>query len=172
MAFDQQHLVNLGFVGFVPLRSLGAKSVRAPTLPGIYAVTLAQRPVEFLARSAGGRFKGKDPTVTIDRLQANWIDNCETVYIGRASSLRERLGLLARFGRGDAVGHWGGRYLWQLGALEDLKACWYLDEDPVTAERRLLEDFEASFGALPFANLVRGTRLASAAGFRTSRPLG
>jgi hypothetical protein len=163
MAFDQQHLVDLGFVGFVPLRNLEAKSVCVPTLPGVYAVTLAQRPVEFLARSPGGRFKGKDPTVTIDRLQAKWIDDCETVYIGRASSLRERLGLLARFGRGDAVGHWGGRYLWQLAALDDLKVCWHLAEDPVAAERHLLEDFEASFGVLPFANLVRGTRSALAA---------
>jgi hypothetical protein len=160
MAFDRQHLEDLGFGGFIPLRRLDAKSGVVPDLPGIYVVTLAVRRPVFLERNMGGRFKGKDPTVAVGRLEAKWVDESETVYIGRASSLRDRLGLLARFGRGDAVGHWGGRYLWQLAALDELHVCWRLDNDPVAAERELLEAFEASFDVLPFANLVRGTRSA------------
>lgn len=163
MAFDRQHLTELGFVGFLPLRSLEAKSERVPALPGNYMVTLDARRAAFLTRSVGGRFKGKDPTVAVDLLEAKWLDNTDTVYIGRATSLRGRLGLLARFGRGDAVGHWGGRYLWQITALEDLRVCWRLESDPVEAERELLDSFENIMGGLPFANLVRGTRPALAA---------
>ena len=162
-SFDQQHLKDLGFTGFVPLRPLVAKSNLVPDVPGVYAVTLAGQQPAFLTRSVGGRFKGKDPTVAVDRLQDKWIDGSETVYIGRASRLRDRLGLFARFGRGDAVGHWGGRFLWQLAAFEELQVCWHLDADPAMAERELLDAFEAGFGALPFANLVRGTRPAIAA---------
>jgi hypothetical protein len=163
MTFDQQHLTDRGFVGFVPLRQLQPKDFRLPDLPGIYAVTLQTCSAAFLARSVGGRFKGKDPTVPIDLLEAKWLDDTETVYIGRASSLRDRLGLLARFGRGDAVAHWGGRYLWQLAALDELHVCWRLASDPIEAERAMLDNFEATMGSLPFANLVRGSRPALAA---------
>jgi hypothetical protein len=163
MAFDQQDLTTLGFVGFVPLRALTPQRVDVPDLPGIYVVTLASGAVGFAPRSVGGRFKGKDPTVAVDALNAKWIEDTETVYIGRASRLRERLGLLARFGRGDAVGHWGGRYLWQIAALDDLRVSWRLEDDPVEAERELLDAFALTMGALPFANLVRGTRSAVAA---------
>ena len=37
MAFDQQHLTDLGFAGFVPLRALPPKCATVPDLPGIYA---------------------------------------------------------------------------------------------------------------------------------------
>jgi hypothetical protein len=158
MAFDRQHLTDMGFVGFVPLRALLPRCADVPDLPGVYAVVLDTGPAAFLARSVGGRFKGKDPTVPIHAVEAKWVDDTETVYIGRASRLRERLSLLARFGRGDAVGHWGGRYLWQLAALDDLRVCWRLASDAVKAEHELLDSFEATMGALPFANLVRGTR--------------
>ena len=163
MAFDQQHLSLLGFVGPIPLRALPPKSADVPNLPGIYAVTLAAPVPAFLARNAGGRFKGKDPTVPVAALAAKWLDDAETLYIGRASSLRDRLGLLARFGRGDAVGHWGGRYLWQIAALDDLRVSWRLESDPVDAECELLDRFEGTMGSLPFANLVRGARPALAA---------
>jgi hypothetical protein len=163
MAFDQQHLTELGFSGLVPLRSLPPRCRDIPDLPGIYAVTLDARPVTFLAHSVGGRFKRKHPTVPIEVLERKWVDGTETVYVGRASSLRDRLGLLARFGRGDAVGHWGGRYLWQLAALDELRVAWRVERDPVQGERKLLDSFEVAMGALPFANLMRGTRVALAA---------
>jgi hypothetical protein len=88
-------------VGFVRLRALPPKCAEIPDLPGIYAVTLEARMPAFLARSVGGRFKGKDPTVSLAAIDAKWLDGTETGYAGRALSLRDRLGLLARFGRGD-----------------------------------------------------------------------
>jgi hypothetical protein len=147
----------------VPLRQLQPKDARVPDLPGIYAVTLQALPATFLARSVGGHFKDKDPTVPIDLLEAKWLDGTETMYIGRASSLRDRLGLLGRFGRRDAVAHWGGRYLWQIAALAELHVCWCCASDPIEAERAMLHSFEATMGALPFANLVRSGRAALAA---------
>lgn len=163
MAFDQHHLTALGFGGFAPLRAIRPKSLDIPDRPGIYAVTLGSRPAGFRDRSVGGHFKGKDPTVAVRALQAKWLDGVETVYLGRASSLRDRVGALARFGRGDAVGHWGGRYLWQLADVDDLCVGWKIDSDPVAAEGELLDSIEAEMGALPFANLVRGSRPALAA---------
>jgi hypothetical protein len=57
--------------------------------------------------SVGGHFKGKEPTVLLERLQDAWLDSSSLVYIGQTGSLRKRLDLLARFSRGEAVGHWG-----------------------------------------------------------------
>jgi len=156
--FDQQHLSQLGFVGFVPVRSPGRFASQIPSSPGVYAVTLKQPTPEFLAISGGGHFKGKPPSVELECLDAKWVDATETLYIGRGGSLRSRIDLLARYGRGEPVAHQGGRYLWQLAAHDRLCVGWRVDPDPVGSERELLEMFEHELGRLPFANLVRGTR--------------
>ena len=156
--FDQQHLSQLGFVGFVPVRSLSRRPSHIPTSPGVYAVTLDQPTPEFLVISVGGHFKGKPPSVERGALDAKWVDATETLYIGRAGNLRSRIDLLARYGRGEPVAHQGGRYLWQLAAHDRLRVGWRVDPDPVGTERELLEMFETELGRLPFANLVRGTR--------------
>ena len=38
-----------------------------------------------LERSVGPRFKGKAPTVSVNRLEAKWVDEADPVNIGRAS---------------------------------------------------------------------------------------
>ena len=77
------------------------------------------------------------------------------LYVGRSANLRDRLGLLARFGRGDAVGHWGGRYLWQLDDADRLLVAWQETADQRAREAELIADFEAAFATLPFANIHR-----------------
>jgi hypothetical protein len=161
--FDHHHLADCGFAGFLPLRSLPRRCHEVPDEPGIYVVTLDQPSPAFLERSAGGPFKRRDPSVATSRLAAKWVADTSTLYVGRASSLRGRLDLLARFGRGEPVAHWGGRYLWQFAALDDLLVCWRLEDEPVRAECQLLDEFQATMGRLPFANLVQGTRRAVAA---------
>lgn len=52
---------------------------------------------------------------------------------------------------------------WQLAALDDLRVCWPLESYPIEAEREMLDRFECTTRALPFADLVRGTRPALAA---------
>ena len=159
-AFYKQHLIDLGFVGFQPLHALAAGCPQVPSSSGVYAVVL--EPVSgpaFLERSIGGHFKRADPTVPVETLAAKWVDHVPTLYIGRATSLRSRLALLVRYGRGEPVGHRGGRYLWQLARSDELEVAWRPDADPVGAESSLLDAFESAYGRLPFANLVRGSRV-------------
>ncbi|OAI39327.1 hypothetical protein AYO39_00590 [Actinobacteria bacterium SCGC AG-212-D09] len=129
-----------------------------PRSAGVYAVLLEPPESRFLERSVGGHFKHKDPTVPVAALEAKWMPGTPILYIGRASNLEGRIKLLARYGRGEPVAHQGGRYLWQLEQHDRLVVGWRLEDDPVTAEAALLEDFELTLGALPFANLVRGAR--------------
>lgn len=155
--FNQDHLSLAGFSGWEPLRELLTSAEGVPTSSGIYVVLRAVGPVTFRSVSVGGHFKGKEPTVPEEALRAKWLDSVATLYIGRANNLRARLKLLARYGNGEPVAHQGGRYLWQLSDCEFLLFGWRLENDPVLAEQQLLEEFEAAYGQLPFANLVRGT---------------
>lgn len=151
-----------GFVGFVPFDALPATGV--PTAPGVYAVLRTSgAPPTFTETSGAGRFKGKDPSVSPDVLAAKWIDGPEVVYIGKATrgsagrrGLQKRLDEYRRFGAGEPVGHWGGRYIWQLADKGDLLVAWNVTgEDAPTVESRMLHDFVERYGVLPFANLRR-----------------
>ncbi len=142
-----------GFLGFTPLLQLDAKSI--PKSPGVYAVLRTkQSEPEFLAISTGGHFKGKDPTVDIAVLQPNWVPDTDTLYIGKATSLHARLGQYAKFGAGRPIGHWGGRYIWQLADSAEVLACWLPTSDnPAFVESQLIAQFVSLHGMRPFANL-------------------
>jgi hypothetical protein len=122
-------------------------------------------PVQFLQRSTGGWFKGQNPSVAAEKLEAKWIEQAHVLYIGKADAgkagtrgIRVRLGEYLAFGQGEPIGHWGGRYLWHLAASDLLLVCWRLSGDPMTEEGQLLSMFKAEYGALPFANLRGGSR--------------
>jgi hypothetical protein len=156
--FNQEYLEKHGFGGFVPLLETELVGC-VPSQAGVYVVLAEGREEPaFAGLSCGGRFKRKDPTVDRSILRSKFVCGCETVYIGRATRLDRRVHLLARFGRGEPVAHWGGRYLWQLERPESLRVAWRVEADPVEAEASLLDDFETAFGQLPFANLIRGNR--------------
>jgi hypothetical protein len=92
---------------------------KVPKTGGVYVVIRTEiGPPSFLKKSIGGWFKGKDPTVPAQALTADWVDGAEVVYIGKADELRRRLGQFAKFGAGEAIGHWGGRLIWQLANSE------------------------------------------------------
>lgn len=59
-------------------------------------------------------FTGFVPSVSIDELQRTWVPGAEVVYLGKSGDLRRRLNAYRRHGAGQRVGHWGGRYIWQL----------------------------------------------------------
>jgi hypothetical protein len=116
---------------------------------------------KFSPASRGGRFKGKDPTVPISRLEKQWIDKAAVIYIGKAgggrsnAQLQQRLWAYMRFGGGEPVGHWGGRLIWQLEDCLDLVVCWKPSgaQDAAQLESELIRAFVADHGARPFANL-------------------
>ena len=127
-----------------------------PIAGGVYVVyrTVTTEP-SFRDVGTGGRFKGKDPNVPADLLRAKWIDGCSVLYIGKATSLKKRLSQYRRFGEGAAIGHWGGRYIWQCTDVDDYVVAWKATEgDPREEEKRLLSRFQTEYARLPFANLA------------------
>ena len=148
----------LGFEGFLPMGAVATDDL--PAAPGVYAVICNGFPVP-VRRSVGGWFKGKDPTQDVGALTRRLVPGADVLYFGRAEQnspgrgLRKRVDELLRFGRGQAVGHWGGRYLWQLSNPFANLIAWLPVEaaDVKATELRLLEEFRDEHGVLPFANL-------------------
>lgn len=62
-----------------------------------------------------------------------------------------------KFGQHQNVGHWGGRYIWQLADANDLIVCWKVlnNVNPRNYEKDFLEKFYEIKGKLPFANLQK-----------------
>ncbi len=161
---DRAYLERAGFTGFVTPSALRSSSLAGvPSSPGVYAVLRENtEPPRFLDRSVGGHFKGKDPTVAVAQLQDAWMPGTAILCIGKAggasigATLRGRLRQYLDFGAGRPVGHWGGRYIWQLADSAELLFAWCTmgDLEPRQVERSMLADFRQQHGRLPFANLA------------------
>ena len=154
-----------GFVGFLSAKKLRADLSVLPNEPGVYMVVRTSRSKpRYARRSCAGHFKGRDPTVSVAILARKWIKGSAVIYIGKAgggksaATLRSRLSAYVRFGAGERVGHWGGRYIWQLvDANTCLQFCWGTARecDAAECERKLLRTFRARFDdRRPFANLL------------------
>jgi len=116
-AWTRSGLEAAGFVGWVTFEA-PIEYGEVPQTGGIYVVVqTADTEPDFLASNPGGRFKGRDPTIDVSALEANWVDGAEVVYIGKADKLRRRQ--FAQFGAGKPIGHWGGRLIWQLPRSSD-----------------------------------------------------
>jgi hypothetical protein len=149
-----------GFSAPVSVETLRrTKCSAVPETPGVYAVFRAKSDSpQFLKKNVGGRFKGKEPTVSLDALQANWVPGATLLYLGKgdgAKGLKQRLWQFIQFGMGKNIGHWGGRLLWQLADHRQLMVRWKRTgkEDPDQVKKRTLDKFEAVHHSLPFANL-------------------
>lgn len=145
--------LDAGFSEPVPLHAPARGCSSIPSEGGVYMVTTSRTSAKFLRESVGGHFKGKNPTVSLEVLRDKWVPGSPVLYIGKANSLRRRIDQLARFGRGEPIGHWGGRYMWQLENSDDLQVTWKVDSHPSESEADLIADFLQEFGVLPFANL-------------------
>lgn len=147
---------NSGFEGFISIEQLRPDKSVIPSGAGVYMIIRPTKTApQFLTEGTGGHFKGKNPNICIDTLQKNWIDDSCVLYIGKATSLRRRLKQYIDFGDGQPVGHWGGRYIWQLKEASQLLVCWKEtpEENSKEVESRLIQEFKSIYKMRPFANL-------------------
>ena len=160
--YSIEKLREYGFEGFKKISYLmetGCNDV--PQSKGIYLVCLANGSFDLLDISVGGHFKGKDPTVSTDLLNTEWVEDTVVIYIGKAgggstrSTLRSRIKQYMKFGQCKNIGHKGGRYIWQLSNHKELLICWktLYEEDLRQYEKSLIAEFKTKYGELPFANL-------------------
>jgi hypothetical protein len=158
--FIRKSLADDGFVGFVTFDALRSGVIReVPETGGVYVVLReADAPPDFLANNPGGRFKKRDPTVPVADLEAKWVNGCHVIYVGKGDNLRRRVKQYMDFGLGKPVGHWGGRYIWQLVDASTLVVAWKTtapNETAASAEATLVSRFKSQHGdRLPFANIT------------------
>lgn len=153
MQFTRPVLKAAGFVGWIPFPAI--RESACSSSGGVYVITYScSEPPTFAEQSCGGWFKGKDPTVSLAALGANWVDDAEVVYIGKADRLKRRLTQFADFGAGKPIGHWGGRLIWQLPRTDQLLVAWRETPGrvPLEVEGELIAAFRRAYGKAPFAN--------------------
>jgi len=162
MVTSIKELTRYGFTGFKTVSELRNNLAVLPKQKGVYIVI---NPLpgskNFLTKGTGGHFKGKDPNVFVEELNAKWVMNSPVVYIGQAgggssaATLQKRIKQYLDFGNGKAIGHYGGRFIWQISHNKDLIIAWKTldNENPSVVETELLTSFRRHYNALPFANL-------------------
>lgn len=160
---DINELKRNGFEGFKTIKSLMENDSCIPVEKGIYLIIYNKELTpSFLPTGSGGHFKGKNPNVPIELLKKKWVNNTKVIYIGKAgnitgsATLRSRLRQYLKFGQDENVGHWGGRFIWQLEESRELLICWKVlpNKDPREEEKKQIHDFmQQHEKKLPFANL-------------------
>ncbi|RLD84403.1 MAG: hypothetical protein DRJ10_01305 [Bacteroidetes bacterium] len=152
-----------GFKGFKKVNDLWNNRSDIPKEKGVYLVLDPNfNKPEYIIPGVGGFFKNRNPNVPNAELERNFVPNSLVVYIGKAGSLtgnatlHSRLGQYLRFGQGKKVGHWGGRYIWQLKKYQELIFCWKPTPgvEPRNVEVSIMNNYSDQFYMRPFANLV------------------
>ena len=159
---DQTQMKKEGFSGFVSVAELQASNCsQVPEEPGVYFVLSEDENPSFRPESIGGHYKGNNPTVSIIELETNWVHQVNVVYIAKAGTatgkrtLKLRIDELVRYGSGECIAHWGGRFLWQLENSANLIVAWKTTtgKDAGIVKKNLIRSFKEHYGKRPFANL-------------------
>ena len=122
---------------------------------GIYIIVRPEKMQDILLNqtSNAGKYKGKDPTVNIEKLKQKLLVQADILYLGKSEgSVEKRMHQHIEFWNGKPISAWGGRSIAQIQHFEDLEV-WYLPcDNPKEMESALLNDFETKYNQLPFAN--------------------
>lgn len=163
MPFNKKTLQDDGFTGFRPITALEIN--RIPQRQGIFVVLRPEGfEPRFLTKSTAGIFKKKNPSLLMAGLTAEWVEDADVLFIGKASpgskgnrGLRRQIQEFVDFGNGKPPGHWDGRLIWQLAEAGALLMAW--KELPAEELNAAQANYHAAFrqmhGRLPFANLVQ-----------------
>jgi putative transcriptional regulator len=117
--------------------------------PGVYVVATVSNPdnESGLVRAAGLRKEAA----------ARWIPSQPILYVGQTTRpLSTRISEFYRHEHGASSPHSGGEDVLLLKC--ERWVYWSPTENPIVAECRMIEEFEARFGRLPFGNLKRPSR--------------
>ena len=123
---------------------------------GIYIIVRPEKMQDILLEqtSNAGKFKGKDPTVKVEKLKRKLLDGAEILYLGKSEdSVEKRMQQHIDFWNGKPIAAWGGRSIAQIKHFEELEVWYLLCDNPKEMERTLLREFERQYKQLPFANL-------------------
>ncbi|MFL4476651.1 hypothetical protein ACIPUB_00055 [Paeniglutamicibacter sp. ORCA_105] len=163
MPFNKKTLKDDGFTGFRPLTALEIN--RIPQRQGIFVVLRPEGfEPRFLTKTTAGIFKKKNPSLPMSGLTAEWVEDADVLFIGKASpgskgnrGLRRQIQEFVDFGNGKPPGHWDGRLIWQLADAGALLMAWkeLPAEELNAAQANYHAEFRQLHGRLPFANLVQ-----------------
>lgn len=127
-----------------------------PARPGIYIIFSSNRDKPTFCNSFKAFSADPVPARDIGILEKNWIEDTGIIYIGKARNLKNRLQAYMKWGQGKrgALGHKGGRDIWQLKNAGDMLVAWHVEESeaPEAVEKELLGAFKKEFQKYPFAN--------------------
>jgi hypothetical protein len=145
-----------GLVAIADLRRSG--SLEVPVENGVYVVLrLSPEAPAFMERSAGGHYRGVDPSLKIEALTERWVPGAIVLFIGCAAGtgvrgkLQQRIKRYVRFGQGAAIASGGGDLAFQLRDHSRLAVAWKPTADAELEQARLQYAFTERYGAPPFA---------------------
>lgn len=135
--------------------TIGKLECNKGNFKGIYLVVRPHnmKDIQLIPTSNAGRFKGKDPTVKIEKLKRKLLVDADILYLGKSEdSVEKRMQQHIDFWKGEPIAAWGGRSIAQIIDYEKLEV-WYLScDNPKEMESSLLREFESQYNQLPFAN--------------------
>lgn len=128
---------------------------------GVYLIVYEGKEIpQFIVPGCGPeKYKDRKVNVFEGELKKNWLDlgfDRNIIYIGKSEGKNDigaRLKMHMRFGSGEEVNAYGGRYIWQIEDSDKLLVFWKKSDNPEGERFEMLKQFKEKHTKLPFANL-------------------